>query len=133
MADPLLNNVTLSANFVDNSAEIDVKNCGALSLFVDYTKGDEQHAHLLMSFSSIKDDAGAEIWFDWSDINQVNGVDNHLIESDPFKFADTGKYRIPPIALNRREDKVRIQVRAESPGAGPGTMSVYYVKDKEVE
>ena len=133
MADPLINNVTLTANGADNEAFIDVKNAKAIALYLDYTKGDEQHMHCKVSFSSIKDDAGSEIWFDLADSDNSSGQDNHILDPDAFRLNDTGKVRIPIIPLVRREDKVRVQVWAESHGGSPGSASVYYVVDKEFE
>jgi hypothetical protein len=131
MATPIFDNVTLTGTPDDNVAEFDVKNVSAISIHVVYTKGTENHSHILVQFSTTRDDNGAEVWSDWADINQVGGVDHHLIESDPFKIVDTGNYRITPIPISRREDKIRLKVWADSPGATPGTHTVFLVADKQ--
>lgn len=131
MASPIFDSVTLTDTPDDNVAEFDLTHAGSISLHIDYTKGTENHSHLLVQFSTVRDDTGSEIWSDWSDINQVSGIDKHLIESDPFKISDTGSYRLPPLKVSNREDKVRLKVWVDTPGATPGSMSVFIVVDKQ--
>jgi len=130
MATPLLDNVTLTANAVDNSAEFELKNSMGLVVHLVYNKGTENHMHIQVSFSTIKDDDGAEIWCDWARINQVSGSDHHLIENDHFKIKIAGNYRFPLIPISPREDKIRIRLYADTPGAAAGTATIYIVNDK---
>jgi hypothetical protein len=125
MADPIIPTATLTADGADNEAFYNILNHDWVVIHVIYTKGTEQHGHIQCAFSTIDDDNGTEIWSDWSDINQVGGADPHLIENFPFKITETGNYRLPPTRIAPHEDRMRIRVWAENPGATPGTMQVF--------
>lgn len=132
MATPLLDNVQITELPEDNSAEMNITNSRGLIVHVIYNQGDESHLHMQVSFSTIRDDNGSEIWSDWSDINQVSGPDKHLIENNPFKIADTGNYRFPLIPVSPREDKVRFRVYAGSAVTVGGTVTLFVVNDKHL-
>lgn len=136
----------LTASFDDNSVETENARNGFFVVYVSYVKGTEANAEMTAFFDNSDrgkvDSDGNPLPAEWyqltcdgwwaaDSIGDGGGVAPHtyiVAKGIPWRFSATGKYRIVLMKWPR-EQHVKLAVRANTPGATPGHISLRWCTD----
>lgn len=110
---------TLTSDYTDNNAEVDVKDQGQPMVYIEYAKGSENYALLLIEFSTRFDTT------EFFAISLLTASPDLEVVIQEIRVKNSGKFRIP-IPCSFLEDVMKISVKAYIPGGGPGTIKIFH-------